>query len=369
MGRLQTVLRAKTAKAVILLLVWLGLATPALATNPVPDSALPELETHIVNGPWTSHIDRPRNGTALYMYHWRHCPYCRAFMESEKQALLSAGVDIRLLPFPANSDSADELAYVAHRRSLALWQDFDAGRPLGAPSAQSDQALIDAFNAMIASVTFARSVLQAQGQFAGTPLFVYQDKDGQWFAVAGYSEEVFAPVRTALLERATASKTVEADTGASVVIPGCDALIDWAEAAGIRDANITGAQIAGGARPGGHLLWGLRDEQLEPVFRATLDKWTRGDVARLKAAALPCLAAQYETYRAAQARFHASGGRLDRSVFQAPADRHRNASLFLNNMLHMDRPVRDQFHFDAVMANQIALHARDLALRRAESAQ
>ena len=174
------------------------LAFAAFATNPIPASEYEKLDSLIVNGTWTSLSEAPTD-RAIYMFHLRSCPFCKAFLRAEKTALLNAGVDIRVFPFPGGNVDADIIAHLAFTRDKELMDRYDRNQPIQAPDIDSSQEYIDAFNANRNAYLFASDILKRQGQFSGTPLFVYQDRDGKWQAIAGYSEERFAPVKADLL--------------------------------------------------------------------------------------------------------------------------------------------------------------------------
>lgn len=335
----------------------------ANATNRIPVSQYDGIETHIVDGPWTGHMKRPKNGTALYMFHWRGCPYCMAFLQEEKASLLAAGVDVRMFPFPATSENQDDLAYLAAQRDIVIFELYNRRQPINAPHASTSNRLIDAFNANLQSYAFARGLLTSQGQFAGTPLFIYQDKSGAWFAVAGYSEEIFAPVRSALIERANATVPREIQTAElplpsvrGVSIPECPQIISWAYVSGKQDANVRGGDYVSGQRPGTYRLWGLREEQLIETFGGPLDVWTQADFLELKTTSLRCLSELYVAYGRAHDAHRRTNGRGDPSEWQRLADLHKWSKVFLTSTLHMDRPIQDQFYYPNLMAYQQALH-------------
>jgi len=169
----------------------------AFATNPIPANQYGDVQTHIVNGTWTSLSEQETN-RALYVFHLRTCPYCQAFLKAEKEALTKAGVDIRVFPFPSTRESSDNLAYLAFARNKDLLEKYDKKQPINAPDLQSSQVYIDAFNANLKAYIFIKKVLDRQGEFSGTPLFIYQNSKGEWNALAGYSKERFAPVKAEL---------------------------------------------------------------------------------------------------------------------------------------------------------------------------
>ena len=174
-------------------------ASSAFATNPIPVSQYAEVQTHIVNGTWTS-LSEQESSRALYVFHLRSCPYCMAFLKAEQEALINTGVDIRVFPFPSTRARVDDIAYLAFARDKDLLEKYDKNQPINAPDSQSSQAYIDAFNANLNAYLFAKKLLDEQGEFAGTPLFIYQNTKGEWNAFAGYSKEHFAPVKAELLQ-------------------------------------------------------------------------------------------------------------------------------------------------------------------------
>lgn len=332
----------------------------AAAQTKVPADKVESMIEHIVNGPWTSHLDQPTNGTAVYMLHTRTCPFCKAFLTEERDRLLAAGIDVRIIPFPGKSDSADIIAQLAHYRDPDFFRHYDNGEITIITPSQTSPHFIDAFNATIAATQTLYGILDDAGEFRGTPAFAYVDQSGDWYTVAGYSERVFGPVRAALMARAAATDPVPAPKPTvplqdphRPVIPGCDALLSWGAAASAHDRNLRPTNYSRSNRHAGRtLLWGLQDEQIIPVFGVSLAQWSDEDIETVRARTLSCMNGLVVNYTAAKAAWGRSRRQTDPTAWRANEATHTDAHFFFNVILNMRRPSGDYLYHPLIMQHQ-----------------
>ncbi len=331
-----------------------------------PSSYNDRIEELIVDGPWISELGSPAEAPAVYVFHWRECPYCVAFKRNEKAALTGAGVDVRTIMFPTTRSDSDEIAYLSLQRDRELLERHDRGFRLGAPPRASSNALVTAFNQAVYAVHLIDEILKSQGDAIKTPTFVYDDGSGNWKILSGYSVEDFAPIRAALSARAAQVQSTSPSTpdlqapqaNYAVVIPQCMPLISWAYQSAKVDMNLRGREYTGGRQPGSYRLWGLRPEQMIATFGAPLRVWTQSDFDALQSNSLRCLDELQRGQQGELAAWQQTGGRGDDSNWRRLADLHKYSNMFINHLLHMNRPIRDEFYFPTLITYQQAL-ARD----------
>ena len=338
----------------------------AAAQSKAPQSALAELQQHVVNGPWTSHLATPKGGAALYVLHSRSCPFCKAFFEQELDGLLAEGVDVRVIPVPTRDVSPNIIAQLAYQRDPNLLKRFNRYHYIAAPDSRASAELTDAFNQTVYASQIMSKTLQTAGYSGWTPGFLYQTKDGDWYIHAGYSREGFTRARTDLTARASSetapfvpAPSPEAPAQVRPVIPGCPQLLAWGYSSSKQDENRRGYEYTlsphPGRQAGTHRLWGLMPEQMQTVFGARLVDFSEADLKNLENSSLECLNILDQNRRAARAEWNRGGQRGDDTYLREMDDVFYRANMFFNLMLGMNRPVNDTHAYDAVMSHQRSL--------------
>jgi hypothetical protein len=174
-------------------------AQPVSANVAVAPALTGELQSSIVEGPWSARRPATNGCPKLYILMSRTCPFSQALMREQLTSLDRAGYDLRLHVVPVAGEPAGALAEVALRRDPRLTMNYLRGaRVNGAePSDRTDGGL-EAFNAMVTSSSTFRKISRQARFTAFTPSIVWQDRRGQWRILSGYAASMMPELLASL---------------------------------------------------------------------------------------------------------------------------------------------------------------------------